>query len=330
MNHFLLIFKRSHRISLSLFKVMIPVMLVMKLLTELGLVELLAEGLNPVMQMVGLPGEMGLVWATAMVTNLYGVLVVYAGLAAEVPMTVAQVTVVSSMMLIAHALPVEGRIAQKAGVNIAMAIGFRVGMAIVYALVMNWIYLYFGWLQESANLAWSPSVVDSSLQQWLLDQLVGLAIIYSIVLALVSLLDFLRRIGVIDWINARMRPVLHTLGIGREAETITLVGLTLGISYGGALLIEEAEKGHVRPLDVFFALSLLGLSHSLIEDTLLMMLIGADLSGILVGRVLFSLLVIFIMVRLVAKLPALTVDRFLVRSVANAAAGSHSSVQQNV
>ena len=164
MNHFLLIFKRSHRISLSLFKVMIPVMLVMKLLTELGLVELLAEGLNPVMQMVGLPGEMGLVWATAMVTNLYGGLVVYAGLAAEVPMTVAQVTVVSSMMLIAHALPVEGRIAQKAGVNIAMAIGFRVGMAIVYALVMNWIYLYFGWLQESANLAWSPSVVDSSLQ----------------------------------------------------------------------------------------------------------------------------------------------------------------------
>ncbi len=324
MNHYWNILKRSHHISISLFKVMIPVMLLMKLLTELGLVELLASSLHPVMQLVGLPGEMGLVWATAMVTNLYGGLVVYAGLAAEVPMTVAQVTLISSMMLIAHALPVEGRIAQKAGVNIAMAIGFRVAMAILYALLMNWIYLYFNWLQEPANIAWSPSVAESSLLQWVIDQLIGLAIIYSIVLVLVTLLDLLRRIGVIDWINARMRPILHTLGIGREAETITLVGLTLGISYGGALLIEEAEKGHVRPLDVFFALSLLGLSHSLIEDTLLMLLIGADLSGILIGRVMFSLLVIFIMVRLVSRMPTLAVDRFLVRSVANAPAGSHS------
>ena len=53
----------------------------------------------------------------------------------------------------------------------------------------------------------------------------------------------------------------------------------------------------------------------MIEDTLLMMLIGADLSGILLGRVLFSLLVIFLLVRLVSKLPALTVNRYLVRSV---------------
>ena len=80
-------------------------------------------------------------------------------------------------------------------------------------------------------------------------------------------------------------------------------------------LINEAQAGHIKPRDVLFSLSLLGLSHSLIEDTLLMMLIGADLSGILLGRVVFTLVVIFIMVRLVERCSASTVDRFLVKSV---------------
>ena len=136
-----------------------------------------------------------------------------------------------------------------------------------------------------------------------------------IVFALVLLLDVLKRLGVIQWINNMIRPVLHLLGIGREAETITLVGLTLGISYGGALLINEAQAGHIKPRDVLFSISLLGLSHSLIEDTLLMMLIGADLSAILVGRVIFSLVIIFLMVRLVDRCSQKTINRFLVKPV---------------
>ena len=62
-------------------------------------------------------------------------------------------------------------------------------------------------------------------------------------------------------------------------------------------------------------MSLLGLSHSLIEDTLLMMLIGADLSGILLGRVLFTLFIIYFMVKVVDRCSATKVDRFLVKSV---------------
>lgn len=310
------IFVKSSRISLTLFKLMIPIILVMKILQEFGLVEFLSGLLAPVMELVGLPGAMGLVWATAMVTNLYGGLVVYAGLAADVPMTVAQVTLVSSMMLIAHGLPIEIRIAQKAGVSIAWTLFLRVSMAIVFAMIFNQIYLVGDWLQQPAVLLWSPEATDDSLLSWLVNQLYGLLIIFLIVFALVLLLDVLQRLGIIQWINARLRPVLHLLGIGREAETITLVGLTLGISYGGALLIEEAEAGHIQPRDVLFSISLLGLSHSLIEDTLLMMLIGADLTGILLGRVVFTLVIIFLLVRLLQPGNLGHMEKYLVRSVA--------------
>ena len=310
------LFSKSNHISWTLFKLMIPIILIIKLLEELGLVVLLSEWLEPIMHLVGLPGAIGLVWATTLVTNLYGGIIVYASLAADVPMTVAQVTIMSTMMLIAHALPIEGRIAQKAGVRFSFTILLRVGMAIVFGVMFNQIYLLTDTLQQPAILLWTPDSVDASLSAWIYNQLFSLLLIYLIVFALVLLLDVLQRIGVIEQINRSLRPVLHLLGIGREAETITIVGLTLGISYGGALLINEAEEGHIKPIDVLFSISLLGLSHSLIEDTLLMLLIGADLSGILFGRVLFTFMMIFLMVRLVKRVSAKSIQRYLVTSVA--------------
>jgi len=315
MNYLLDILQKSTRISLTLFKLMIPIIIVIKILEYYGLIVLISQWLTPVMDWVGLPGAMGLVWATALVTNLYGGIVVYASLASEVPMTVAQVTIISSMMLIAHALPIEGRIAQKAGVRISLTILLRVGMAIVFGMIFSFIYSAGDWLQQPAELLWTPEAVDPSLLSWIKNQLLSLLVIFAIVFALVLLLDVLKRLGIIDHITNLLRPVLQLLGIVREAETITLVGVTLGISYGGALLINEAQAGHIKPNDVLFSISLLGLSHSLIEDTLLMMLIGADLTGILLGRVVFTLIIIFLMVRLVQRCSVSTVDRFLVRSV---------------
>ena len=207
------LFQKSHHISLMLFKLMIPIIIVIKILEHFGLVMLLSEWLQPVMQLVGLPGEMGLVWATTLVTNLYGGLVVYASLASEVDMTVAQVTIISSMMLIAHALPVEARIAQKAGVNITLTVSLRFGMAVLFGIIFNQIYLAGDWLQQPSQLLWTPDPVDGSILAWLQDQVITLGLIYLIVLVLVLFLDLLKRAGVIQLINNLLRPVL-TMEIG--------------------------------------------------------------------------------------------------------------------
>ncbi|QEP41924.1 hypothetical protein D5085_01430 [Ectothiorhodospiraceae bacterium BW-2] len=308
-------FVKSFNLSLTLFKLMIPIIIIMKILEQMGVVNLLSELLAPIMELVGLPGTMGLVWATALMTNLYGGIVVYATLAPETPMTVAQVTLISAMMLIAHALPLEARIAQKAGVSFTLTVLLRVSMAIFFAAIFNQIYLFGEWLQQPSELLWSPDEIDPSLSEWAMNQVIGLGLIICIVFSLVFFLDLLKKLGIIQWFNRQLRPLLHLLGIGREAETITLIGLTLGISYGGALLIQEAEAGEIKPHDILFSISLLGLSHSLIEDTLLMMLIGAHLSAILVGRILFSVSIIFIMVKIVNIIPDRIVHRYLVRSV---------------
>ncbi|NMC48238.1 MAG: hypothetical protein GYA47_02220, partial [Desulfovibrio sp.] len=52
------------RISLDLYKIMIPVIIGVKILKELDLISLLAVPLSPLMELTGLPADMGLVWAT--------------------------------------------------------------------------------------------------------------------------------------------------------------------------------------------------------------------------------------------------------------------------
>ena len=307
---------RTFKISWSLFKMMIPIIILIRILEIYGFIGVLADLLAPLMHWVGLPGEMGLVWASALLTNLYGGIVAYANIATDTPITVAQVTVISSMMLIAHALPVEARIAQKAGVNFIFTVLLRFGMALLFGVILNWLYQQGNWLNEANQLAWSPQSSDDSWSSWGLNQLYSLLLILAIVFVLILVLDIFKKLGITDFLNRLLRPVLRMLKISEQAETITLVGITLGITYGGALLIEEAEAGHIQPKDVLYSLSLLGLSHSLIEDTLLMMVIGADISGILLGRLVFSLIMIFIMVRIIEYCSPRVVERFFVRSVA--------------
>ena len=60
--------KEIFEVTLTLFKIMIPVIIVMKVVEEVGGIDLLSHCLSPLMSLVGLPSEMGIVWATTLLT----------------------------------------------------------------------------------------------------------------------------------------------------------------------------------------------------------------------------------------------------------------------
>lgn len=292
------------RVSWILFKIMIPVVIVVKIMAELGVVRYIAAALRPVMGLVGLPGDMGIVWATTLLTNLYGGIIAFVTLAPQTPLTVAQVTILASLMLVAHALPIELRVAQMAGARpLAMGL-FRFGGALALGGLLNLIYRSTGWLQRENLLLWQPGPVDASLLAWVWDQVVNLASIFAIVLVLMTLMRLLRWLGVIGLLERMLTPVLRLLGMTPAATEITVVGMVLGLGYGGGLIIHHAGSGRIPKRDILFSLALMGLCHSLIEDTLLMAALGAHVSGILLARILFALLSTFVLVRLSAHVPA--------------------------
>ncbi len=306
------LFQEIFDVSYTLFKIMIPIIIAVKILQELGIIEYLGIILEPLMSLVGLPESMGLVWATTVMTSIYGGMLIFVSQSPADPLTVAQVTVLGGMMLLAHGLPIEVRIAQKAGMSIWFSLLIRVGGGILYGWLLFHIYSAGDWLQQTNQLIWQAEVsTDASLIAWGVTQLKSLAMIQIIIIVLLFFLKILKLIGIEKLLAIILSPILKILGISKQATTITIVGITLGLAYGGGLLIKEAQQDKLAKKDVFTAIALLALLHSLIEDTLLILLLGADLSGVLWFRLLFSLVFISVLSRLVLKMDDKVFERVL-------------------
>ena len=126
--------------------------------------------------------------------------------------------------------------------------------------------------------------------------------IFLVILGLLTLMHILKKSGAIDRLNILLEPLLKLLGMSKNAAPITIIGMTLGLAYGGGLIIREAKSKLLTKKDTFLSLSLMGLSHSLIEDTLLMVAIGASLVGILLGRLIFTIIVMFLLIKFINHL----------------------------
>jgi hypothetical protein len=297
----------------SLVKIMVPVLLVVRVVDLLGWIDELGIMIQPLMVLVGLPGEMGLVWMATMVGNIYTGMAVFYQLGLTEPLTVAQASVMGSMMLVAHSLPIEVAIARATGVSLWFTLLLRIGGALILGGILHVIYSNSSLLQTPAPLLWQPEIASSSWGSWLLAQGQTLVAALLIITALTLFIRLLRLLGIERLIHLLLEPFLRALGIGVKASNIMLVGLTLGLSFGGGLLIREARSGSIGGKDIFMSMAFLGLCHSLIEDTLLILLLGADLTTILWGRLAFSLLVIMAFARLLKWVPA-DKQRWLYRS----------------
>jgi len=109
-----------------------------------------------------------------------------------------------------------------------------------------------------------------------------------------TILEILKIIGVEKLFEKVFMPPLRLFGIQKEAMNIIIVGMFIGIQFGGGMLIKEVKKGTIDKQSIFLSVSLLNLLHAMIEDTILMALVGGHISGILIARVIFSLVLSYL------------------------------------
>ncbi|MEO0391632.1 MAG: nucleoside recognition domain-containing protein [Pseudomonadota bacterium] len=301
--------KKLGKKSLSTFwelaKIMVPVMVLVRVGEEFGLTDMLGELLVPVVGLVGLPAEAGLVWAITLLTGTYGGMAAYLSLMPGMEMSVAQHSILCAMMLIAHAIPVEAAIIQRAGANFLITSLIRIFGALLFGFITWQLCQATGWLQEPLELLWAPDLGgETGWADWAMATAQSMGTILAIILVLFVVLDGLEKIGVIRWFTRALEPLLKIIGIDPRLAPATTIGLLLGITYGGGLLIQAANEHPVGPKAKLLALSLLSLSHGIVEDTLFFLAFGADIWVILVGRVAFTLVFIVIMAWLLRIWPS--------------------------
>ena len=126
---------RGVRTAIFLLRVILPLSFAVSFLDWVGLLAKIGELLAPAMRTFGLPGEAALALVSGWLVGIYG------GVAAMtiLPMSAAQVTVLSLMLLTAHNLPVECTVQHKTGTPWWVSMPAR----LVTAAVLGWICAAF-------------------------------------------------------------------------------------------------------------------------------------------------------------------------------------------
>lgn len=281
----------SVAIFIGICRFMIPISIITKILVELDLIKYLALPLSPIMNLVGLPAELGLAWATGMVLTLYPAIILLLGLLPTIgPLTVEQMTTFGLMLLLAHSLILETKIAGMCGVSMTFQCVLRLVMAIVGGLIVHGIGSTFGIWQTEAVVLLEGSPPEN-FAQWVVLELENLVKVFFIICGVLLAKRGMDYFKITDFLAWLLRPLLHLVGISTEAIRIIIVGFSMGILYGSGIIVKEIQAGKLTQRDILCSITLMSLVHALIEDSFILALLGCSLWGIIGLRVLLALIV---------------------------------------
>jgi spore maturation protein SpmB len=291
------LFQEIRDVVIPLYKILIPFVFIIKLLEITGIVDLIAKAFAPLMGLIGLPSELGIIWVTALVVNIYAALILFVNILPSLDVSVAQVTILTVAMLLCHNLLVESAISRSAGVSFLFTSFYRLTSAFFACYILHLIYSKFNYLNYPFKTSFTLELQQPGLWFWLKDQILYLFYIFIIVVALVIILEILKIIGIESFLKKILVPPLRFFGISESAMNIIIIGMTIGLQFGGGILIKEVNSAKIDKQSVFLSILMINLVHAIIEDTLLMLAVGGHFSGVIFARIIFGLLISLLMLK---------------------------------
>jgi|GEM_PF-339535 len=288
-------------------KLTIPAMLLTRLLLYFELIPYVAAVFKPAMALVGLPPEAALIWVAGMVANLYVAITVFVSLAPVMgTLTLAQVTTLGCLCLLAHGLIVEGQVCRGAGLSFWRVTLFRLLAALIFGLIVSQGSALAGWGGEpSVMLLNAVDFVSDTVPPWS-DWLLGSARQLLLILVVVEILmlgmELIKLLGLTRLIMKVLGPILRLAGVGEKAVMVTVIGCVVGLALGGGLIIAESRGGHISQRDIFGSMMFMAVFHSMIEDTLIVWAFGGSLWWLLGARLIFAVALAGLVTRLTQRL----------------------------
>lgn len=281
---------RGLRTAGWLLRFMLPVSLLVALLEHAGLLGRLGAWLAPLFRRLGLPGEAALVFVSGTLLNLYSAIAVMVTLGLDQ----RQVTVVALFLLVAHNLPVEAAVQHRAGTPAWILVPLRLAAGLAAAFLLS----YFlpgagpgpvhGPAPAVAVAAATPGGFLAGWVRGAFPLVLRVAIIVSLVMAGQRLLE---EFGVFTALARRLGPLMRLLGLPPAGAFLWLVTNTLGLAYGAAVILDEARSRRLSRAEIDRLNRSVAVCHSLLEDTLLFVAVGAWWPWITLPRLLLAALV---------------------------------------
>ena len=274
-------------------KILVPISLLTSLLAWSGWINRLDLILEPVMGVIGLPPVAALPLIAGLLTGPYGAIAAMAPL----PLTVDQMTLLAIFLLISHNLIQEGFIQSKSGLPFLRATLFRLIASITTVIIVSWFMDH----ETATNaLTDAPVIIQetffSMLKTWIAATLVLSGKILVIIMTLMITLESMKNYNLIDHIVRMLAPVLKVLGLGKQTGFMWLTAATFGLTYGAAVIVEEAKEGNLSKDELERLHLSMGINHSMIEDPALFLSLGLSIFWMCVPRVAAAIIAVQLLI----------------------------------
>lgn len=278
----------AFKTSLWFLKIMLPVSFLVTLLSYFEVLPYLSSFAEPLFTLLGLPGDAALVFVTGIFTNVYTVL----ALMSNLDFSVREGIILATMCLISHNYLIETLVQKKTGSSAATIVVLRFCCSFIAAAALNFVLPDF-----SARMVYQPSTAlgfQATLLNWLHNSLILSLKIVLIISILMVIQRLLEELGVLKKLSILLRPLMAVFGLSHQVAFLWLVGNTLGLAYGAAVLMDYARQGKLSEREANLLNHHLAVSHSQMEDPLLFAILGLPVFWLIIPRICLAVIVVWL------------------------------------
>lgn len=261
------------------------------ILKYFGVIDWISVFLSPIFSYIGLPGEAALAYVSGYFVN------VYSGIAAMVTldMDVRAITILSAMILCSHNMITETAVQKKTGSSAIRMVVIRTLSAIILGFVLN---LIMPGKTDVSNVQTSIAITESLIFKdmflsWLRTTFFLVLKMTGLIFGLSILQSILNEFGIIKILSKGLKPVMMFFGLPTNTAFLWIVANTLGLAYGAAVMIEETQNGNVSIKDADLLNHHISISHSNLEDLLLLASVGGMVWWLLLSRWAMSFVIVW-------------------------------------
>lgn len=269
-------------------EIVIPVSFLVTLLQWSGWLDNIGFILNPLMSFLNLPPQAALPILSGMLINIYAVIAVLTVL----PFSTAQMTLIAIFTLICHNLVMEGIVQHRSGINVFKATLTRIAAAVLTVFLVSQFFgdTGQGIIMSSALPAHDPLL--DIMTTWARDTGILLLKVFGIIMFIMVLLEISRALGWIDRVLKVFKPIMKVFGLAERTAIMFVAGIIFGLLYGGAIIVEEGQKGTLTREEIEYLHVSLGINHAMIEDPALFAVLGVNIFWLWIPRLLMAIIAV--------------------------------------
>ncbi len=276
------ILKKSIKSAIVILKYVVPIYILADILYYYNILSYISFIFEPVSALLNLPKETSLAIISGMFLNLYAAV----AFAAPLSLTPKDWSILAIFLGVAHSLVVESAILKKVGVSIRYTLFLRIFAGFLIAYIAT--FLPDSFFNVSTTVTSFTKPHYTSFFEMFFTSLKNAIFLSLKIIILITILIFLME---------GFKKLLKNFNISKTFSII--IGFFLGITYGAAILIEESKN--MKKSDIFFIATFLSICHSVIEDTLLFVIFGANFTIVVLIRLIAAIIIAYILTFLYKK-----------------------------